>query len=633
MKYRDELDGLRACAVIPIILSHAGFSTFSGGFIGVDVFFVLSGYLITSIILTQIAENRFSLLHFYERRIRRIIPAQLFVMLICMPFAWMWLLPAELSNFAQSAVAAATFTSNLFFWSTFNYFSEAAHLVPLLHTWSLAIEEQFYILFPPALLLCWRFGKSPLLLALICVFILSFILSSWAAYYHPISSFYLLPARAWELLLGVLVAFYLHPKPSPPYRLITCQWLSLIGGCLIIIPILTFDAQTPFPGIAALLPTLGAACIILFAVEGTWLHRILSYRWFSGIGLISYSAYLWHQPLFAFVHHSSVAYGYQEPPMMILCLAVFPLAYCSWRFIETPFRNAHYISRRTIGISAGSVTAGLIAIGVITSSYDGFERYYLQHRYKNLDQRYYSYVDYGLRELMLKQYKEGTCFITSRFGFKYFQSDACLRQPTDKPTLLVIGDSHAVHLVPMLSRHLDIPVQQATASGCMPIIPLDGLPRCTDLMRYVFEEFLPANPVDTLILSARWRNVDISSLQQTAHHLARYARQVIVLGPTLEYTADLPLLLMKNPDLSRGVPRTSPYIWQDSFRLNSMMQQALSNIPNVHYVDLLDIFCDSNQCHTTLPDRTPIVRDRAHYTTKGAEYVIRYLPLSRDTFR
>lgn len=190
MDYRRELDGLRALAVLPVILFHAGFETFSGGFVGVDVFFVISGYLITTIILAELNRGNFSIVNFYERRARRILPALFLVMLACIPFAWILLAPADLNSFAKSLVAVSLFVSNVFFWKDGDYFETAAELKPLIHTWSLAVEEQYYVLFPLFLMLFWKFGKRWILVTLGLVFVLSFAVAQWASYAKPAAAFF-----------------------------------------------------------------------------------------------------------------------------------------------------------------------------------------------------------------------------------------------------------------------------------------------------------------------------------------------------------------------------------------------------------------------------------------------------------
>ena len=207
IKYRAEIDGLRALAVIPVIFFHAGFELFRGGFVGVDVFFVISGYLITSILIEDINNKRFSIVNFYERRARRIFPALFFIMFMCIPFAWIWMLPSQMKDFSQSLVAVSLFASNILFWRESDYFAAAAEEKPLLHTWSLAVEEQYYLLFPVFLILAWRFGKNRVFWMMVVMAAISLLLSEWGWRNRSQANFYLAPTRAWELFAGSIAAF------------------------------------------------------------------------------------------------------------------------------------------------------------------------------------------------------------------------------------------------------------------------------------------------------------------------------------------------------------------------------------------------------------------------------------------
>jgi peptidoglycan/LPS O-acetylase OafA/YrhL len=209
MKYRREIDGLRAVALLPVILFHAGFQAFGGGYVGVDVFFVISGYLITSIILAEKVAGTFSLRSFYERRARRILPALFLVMLVCLPFAWLWLLPSDMKEFSASLVAVSTFSSNVLFWWESGYFDTAAELKPLLHTWSLAVEDQYYLIFPLLLVLTWKLNRTKTMWLLLAVALASLSLAQKGAYASPAATFYMLHTRIWELLVGALLAFYM----------------------------------------------------------------------------------------------------------------------------------------------------------------------------------------------------------------------------------------------------------------------------------------------------------------------------------------------------------------------------------------------------------------------------------------
>jgi peptidoglycan/LPS O-acetylase OafA/YrhL len=365
MKYRPEIDGLRALAVLPVILFHAGFEYFSGGFVGVDVFFVISGYLITTIIISEMAEGKFSIVNFYERRARRILPALFFVMAACLPFALFWLTPIHLKDFGQSILAVSTFSSNILFWWESGYFGTAAELKPLLHTWSLAVEEQYYILFPVFLMSIWRLGIKWVLIILSITFFVSLGTAQWGAYKSPSTAFFLLPTRGWELLVGVFAAFYLKHNMYLK-SLFLNQILSLLGLGMIVYSIIAFDESTPFPSLYALIPTIGTGLIILSSTKQTVVHSLLGSKVLVGLGLISYSAYLWHQPLLAALAFNmpfEERYFYK----ILVILITLALAYLSYKFIEGPFRNKYQISKQNIFIFAIVGSISLTLFGVVMS--------------------------------------------------------------------------------------------------------------------------------------------------------------------------------------------------------------------------------------------------------------------------
>ena len=363
MNYRPEIDGLRAIAVLPVILFHAGFQAFSGGYVGVDVFFVISGYLITTILINDLEAGRFSIVRFYERRARRILPALFLVMLVCLPVAWFVMLPAQLQEFGQNAMAVSLFVSNIVLWLNTDYFAASAELNPLLHTWSLAVEEQFYIFFPPLLWALWRAGKRWPFTVTVIISIASLALAEWGWRNAPDANFYLLPFRAWELGAGSICAFLLHGRSSKRN-----DPLSLAGLCLILYSVFIYDNETPFPSVWALAPVAGTALIILYSNSSSLLGRALSLRPVVLIGLLSYSAYLWHQPLFAFARLATTG----EVPssiMLLLSAAALGLAYLTWRFVENPFRSQSrrppviFPSRAGIFTASGAALAAFIGIG------------------------------------------------------------------------------------------------------------------------------------------------------------------------------------------------------------------------------------------------------------------------------
>jgi len=364
MKYRREVDGLRALAVIPVMLYHAGFKSFSGGFVGVDVFFVISGYLITYIILSEKESGTFSLINFYERRARRILPALFFVMLMCIPVAWVLLLPNDLNNFSKSLVSVCLFISNILFWRGGGYFEDAVELNPLIHTWSLSVEEQYYVLFPIFISIFWKFGKRTLFALLAIIAIISLSVCEWGAYNNPVMTFFLLPTRGWEIAIGAFTSV-LFTKQKGDNKTLN-QLFSVIGLCMILVSIFSFDKSTPFPSLYTIIPTVGASLIILFGKPSTFVGKLLGNKLFVGIGLISYSAYLWHQPLLAFIRYASIS----EPSQIFkgfILIFTFALAFITWKYVELPFKNKKQFPRDKIFKFSLYASLLFISIGLFSS--------------------------------------------------------------------------------------------------------------------------------------------------------------------------------------------------------------------------------------------------------------------------
>jgi peptidoglycan/LPS O-acetylase OafA/YrhL len=362
MKYKSHIDGLRAVAVFLVVFFHAGFSFLKGGFVGVDVFFVISGYLITSLIITEKDSGTFSLKHFYERRARRILPALFFVMFVSLPLAWFSLLPSELKSFSESLIATTSFLSNIYFLKTSSYFDSASELKPLLHTWSLAIEEQYYLIFPLLILLFWKLGKRKVILILFIIFCLSLALAQMESINHPLVGFYGLTTRCWEFLIGAFGAFYgdkIFYKSK--YRAKIFNLVSFFGFFLILYSALTFSKLTPYPSLYTLFPTFGTFMIVLCATPNTLIGRLLSLKILTGSGLISYSIYLWHQPLLAFARQFSLGKLSSLSIIFVIGITIL-LAYLTWRFIERPFRDQKKISRQFMIYSV--ITAGAVLLFV-----------------------------------------------------------------------------------------------------------------------------------------------------------------------------------------------------------------------------------------------------------------------------
>jgi peptidoglycan/LPS O-acetylase OafA/YrhL len=344
--YRPEIDGLRALAVVAVILYHSkiaiyGHQPFKGGFIGVDIFFVISGYLITSIILKElVTTGSFSFKHFYERRIRRILPALLFVILVSLPFAWMYLLPSRLIDFSKTILYSLGFSSNFYFWySGQQYFDGWSMYKPFLHTWSLSVEEQYYILFPIVLLIAFKYLRKYLINILIFLTIISLLLAQLSSKTGPSANFYFLYSRMWELLSGSILAYFeITLGHRSKNQKMNCIFPS-IGLLLIFHYILFYDDKILHPSFYTLPPIIGVCLIIWFSQKDELVTKIFSTKLFVGIGLISYSLYLWHFPIFSFMRLTGVTPGDSLIKKLGLFIIILLISFISYYFVEQPFRN------------------------------------------------------------------------------------------------------------------------------------------------------------------------------------------------------------------------------------------------------------------------------------------------------
>jgi peptidoglycan/LPS O-acetylase OafA/YrhL len=495
MRYRREIDGLRSVAVLPVILFHAGVSLFSGGFAGVDVFFVISCYLITTIILEERDEGRFSILRFYERRARRILPPLLLVMVACLPFAWAWMTPNEVVAFAGSGRAVIVFLSNVLFWKESGYFAPTADEKPLLHTWSLAVEEQYYLLFPLFLFLCWKL-RRPWIAGLLAVLALgSLALAEYASTTMPGADFYLTPMRAWELLAGSLTAFVLfrrEPLENTP--------ASLLGLGLVVASVFMFNEDTRWPSLWTLAPVGGTVLIILCATPKTLAGRLLGSKPLVAIGLISYGAYLWHQPLFAFARLRLM----ETPPLaLMLGLAVLSLvlAWASWKFLETPIRRRSFVlSSRALAGTAVLVCTGLLVLGTIGIRQGGFaDRFSLPPSvYASLERSDRVKACFGEAFDLTNKDAPWSC----RVGL----GDTAHQGPA---RAFIFGDSHVQAFLPAFDRLADdqgLAADVTGTSGCAPFLGIASLrpgDDCRVLTERVYET-VKARDIKTLILVARW---------------------------------------------------------------------------------------------------------------------------------
>ncbi len=492
MQHRREVDGLRAIAVLAVILFHAGLRHFAGGFVGVDVFFVISGYLITTIILAEHDGGRFSLVRFYERRARRILPALFVVMAVCIPVAWLLLLPADLRSFGRSIAAVSVFLSNVLFWRDSGYFDTEAGLKPMLHTWSLGVEEQFYLLFPLLVIVVWRFGKRWLGAIILVIAMASLTEAQRGVTTHPGATFMLLPGRGWELLIGSLLALV---GSRGSWRTPSIDNAgSALGLLMVAYSVFAFDHTTPFPSLYALVPTLGAALIIAFATPETIAGKLLASRPLVGIGLVSYSAYLWHQPLVVFARHVDVG-GPSTAVQTVLSLAAIPLGYITWRFVEQPFRKGQRFGRKSIFVLAVAGSALFFAMGLVTV------RLSARGPASIID-------DAGYASCAKARAEHRLCLLGNRNAAK---------------TIVILGDSHAYHLLGALVATVgsDYKIAPFICHSCFlgererhdrEAESADELARTRDALK-----LLAGQDVEAVIRAQRWHGYGIDTDEEVRH--------------------------------------------------------------------------------------------------------------------
>lgn len=494
--YRPDIDGLRAIAVLSVLLFHADVPLMTGGFAGVDIFFVISGYLITGIITGELEQGRFSIARFYERRARRILPALFVVMAACLPLAWWLFLPAEMRDFSRSVLGVTTFTSNIYFWMTSDYFHQGQGAGVLLHTWSLSVEEQYYLLYPPIIAFVWKQGRLALTGSLLAIFAASLGVSWWSATNAPMFGFYWLPSRAWELALSALAQVATRSVGSgwPTPRMAGAA--AATGLAMIFAAFVLLGPATPYPGLMALLPTVGTAAVLVFGRSGR-VARLLSWRPLVVIGLVSYSAYLWHVPLFVFA--GQISPGPDAWPVKIaLVVAALGFGWASWRWIEAPFRDRRHLSRRTVAalaIGASLAFAGLGALGQFTR---GFEA-----RMTPRQQAILAGIDdiNPRRAECLADGPDPTDLATR-----------CVIGDRANVAVALVGDSHADAIVgalePALAR-AGLGARNYTRVSCPPSIEIDRIDRssfhpCHAFATAVESRILTDPSIRSVVLVARW---------------------------------------------------------------------------------------------------------------------------------
>jgi peptidoglycan/LPS O-acetylase OafA/YrhL len=600
--YRPDIDGLRAIAVIAVILVHAG-SHLQGGFLGADVFFVISGYLIHKDLSFRFQAGTFSARNFYGRRMRRTLPALYLATLVSLIVAGFILLPGEFDALARSAMATGLSVSNILFLTEAGYFDHSAITKPLLHTWSLGVEEQFYLVAPLVSYGLARIGPKSRRVAYIGFILLGLAFCVTLQAISASAAFYLMPVRLWEFLIGCAIADRVVPAVSRRWsaELITAvSLLSLIASMVLV------SSASPHPGLPTAIPCVATAAIIHTGGScRSLVGRVLETRVFVFLGLISYSLYLWHWPLIVFV-------SYLDLPLtaglqILLGILLVTVAFLTWKYVERPFRDPASPLRRRALVLLPSGLAAVLGCSLAIVVARG-----LPERFPETIAHVSSYYDYESR----REFREGTCFLTSKSGgFRSFNEDACLKKSHVRPNYLLIGDSEAAHLWIGLSTALpEVNFLQATASGCKPVIGTAGETYCSDLINHVLLNFLPHAAVDGVIFAGAWKTDDASLLEVTIEHCRKFVPKVIVLGRVPSYDMPLPTLI------GRSLIENRPEMVREHLVLYAPVVDHMfeKSLHDATYVSLFRLLCPDGACRLYGPNGAPLQFDGSHLTTEGS---------------
>jgi peptidoglycan/LPS O-acetylase OafA/YrhL len=574
---------------------------------------VISGYLITSIILKEINNDQFTFSGFYARRIRRILPAALFITLVTLIAAYFIVLPSTYTKLGDSALYAALGVSNFyFFWNT-GYFDTVADFHPLLHTWSLSVEEQFYLLWPLLIFTAARFATRQsysLPLTIGVIFIISLITSEYTLSHEQKSAFYMLHSRAWELALGGGIALLPTLKQKT-----TASLLSTIGLLLIFWSIFQLDSESPFPGINALIPCIGAALLIAPKRENL-VSTLLSTPPLVFVGKISFSLYLWHWPILVLYRHYGTGHMPEFDHKLLLLLISLLLSVLTWRYIEQPFRKMKQAPKRYTFLSGGSVALFTSLFGAYISIQSGFPE-----RLPEPLQR----VEQLVNETVTSQNGHSNCFITSKSknGVHDFSDQLCIPAKSGMRNVLIVGDSHAAHFSKALrTLYPDVQFSQVTGSGCFPKLHAKGNSICSTLMQRAIDQAIPSGQFDTVVFSARWVKKYAKPLREVILWTQQYVDDIVVLGPTIEYRKPLPTLLAKSAlrdDDGEIVKRARLYA--HSKKRARYLKNKIKDL-KIRYYSVIDTICPKGDCLLTNQQGTPLQFDYGHFTYQGALVVI-----------
>lgn len=654
MHYRRDIDGLRAIAISPVVLFHAGIPGFSGGFVGVDVFFVISGFLITRLCLQRVESGTFGLLDFYDKRIRRIFPALVSVYIFCLIAGLLLSMPIDLKEFAKSLTSSAIFLSNMHFYQSVGYFDAPSLAKPLLHSWSLSVEEQFYVIWPIALILLWRFAKPSRRLPILGVaFGVSLLYAEWEiGWGNGSAAFYLLPARAWELLAGAMLAIkiqYARIGPRLAEILAVCG-LSLIAGAVI-----GLSENRDFPGLNAAIPCVGALLLIFVGHHRTTaVTQLISSRGFVFVGIISYSLYLWHWPLFAYWQLAFDRAPQIGEACTLIGLSVL-VAALSQRFIEQPFRQRRSAPSRTVYAGVGAMSV-FVAAGVAISSAQG-----LPQRFDGEIAELFASAARGLEKRCAGDEKAGP-----------YRRAACpLGTPMQSTSydVALVGDSHAWHYGPALDALLKdehLSGRMVSRFGCTPFDGVRAIQGDRELTKCIhfadeFAAFLAENKgVRLIVIALRWdfytqglrseaigktplrliddvdrtpgeaeasRRVLERALRRLVASLVAEGKQVLLMGQIPPYPRTPVNCVARAIYHRSAVSRCfapAPEIRRRLEFSNNLLLRLAAESDAVHAYLPTDTLCDDQLCSLFL-NGTFLYRDDDHLNPTGAKHFAQHL--------
>ena len=651
IKYRPEIDGLRAIAVIAVVLYHAefvfrGINPFKGGFIGVDVFFVISGYLITSIILGEMQEDRFSFARFYERRARRILPALFVVMAASIPFAWMYMLPKAMKDYAGSVISALAFGSNIWFWQEDSYTTELSAFKPFLHTWSLSVEEQFYVLFPLFLLLLWKFARGYITSLFVVVFFLSLQLAHIGSGQYVDATFYLLPTRGWELLAGAILAKLEISKGRISHPFLD-MFMPALGLFLICNAFVFFDDQMRHPSFNTLQPVIGTMLLVWFCKKGELISDFLRSKPFVAIGLISYSFYLWHFPIFAFARINNPTLSDYDKVECIL-LALF-LSIAIFFVIEKPMRNPTRVKLNRFSYFAATSVLILLAFNYLAFSLQITSKFGYEY------------------PVALSLIEDSNATVTTQKWVKCrnikIPNGTCHQTGHGTELTIIWGDSHANALRKGIVPNNNETLMVITNIGCPPIIDIrryDGITNAkncdnTKILKENAELISSLQPKRVLLVS-RWtlyiHGWHRENKLQKAHCFITSSNENPInpspalstktlrtnLHKTVNFLSETSevVFISQPPDMqSLGVkaiqsgnavtlPKDVYLSWHSE---EKKIMQELKQLEGIRVINLENVFCHKNACITRIGDDAAslVYSDDNHLSGLGAQLAWQYI--------